>query len=113
MGAFASATDIRAKSTFVRIGRTFNVPFGCHWLVVAAAVLNLVASRRKQISQTQTASQAVASAAIVPAAASPIDVEAFFRHTYSGQLQVETERNVRAMIQSRPQENVRNSLSGL
>jgi len=75
-------------------------------LVVLAAVLNVAATRRHGVPQQVEISpiQAVASAAIKKAPTSPIDVDAFFQTSYSGQLQTETERNVRAMIESRPRE---------
>lgn len=73
-------------------------------LIVLAAVLNLLASRRPKFPQQGQSSpvQLVASAAARPTPPSPIDVDAFFLHSYSGQLQAETEKNVRAMVEGRP-----------
>lgn len=78
-------------------------------LLVAAGVFWIIGRYRgTHIRGQQQASTAqdVASSALAPAIASPtpspIDVDVFFRLAYSGQLQTETEGNIRAMIQSRP-----------
>jgi len=74
-------------------------------LVFSATGFFYFARHRSKTVQAQSARfttvQSVASAALAPVA-SPIDVNAFFAHAYSGQLQDEIEQNVRAMICSRP-----------
>jgi hypothetical protein len=77
-------------------------------LIVSAFAFLWLARSLRHTSGTQSvatpsagAAQAGASA-LTPPIPSPIDVDAFFRQSYSGQLQTETEGNVRAMIRSRP-----------
>jgi hypothetical protein len=84
--------------------------WGVWAILLAASVLAFLWLARSLRHQTGTqvavapstgAAQMVASAALAPPMRSPIDVEAFFRQSYMGQLQGEVEGNVRALIQSR------------
>lgn len=76
-------------------------------LLIAAGVLWITRGRKiaeaiPAPTQLQQATNQLTTNPVVPAPASPIDVKAFFLHGYAGQLQAETEKNVRAMIQSQP-----------
>jgi hypothetical protein len=64
--------------------------------------LRYTAATQIEATPGTSAAQMVASAALRPPMPSPIDVAAFFRESYSGQLQTEVEGNIRVMIQSRP-----------
>ena len=75
-------------------------------LAVSGVVFLWLAQSLRHISVNQSgqstgASQIIASAALTPPAPSPIDVAAFFRQSYGGQLQDDVEKNVKAMIQGR------------
>jgi hypothetical protein len=92
-----------ALKEFTAIPQIWITPI---WLLVSGALLGLlilVANRRpKNATQALSATggtQAVASSALSPP---KIDIELFFRQTYSGQLQAEVEGNVRTMIQNNP-----------
>jgi hypothetical protein len=72
------------------------------WLLLSAGIMAMLvwaSGRKKKVIQQATSAQIVATAA----PASPIDVDEFFRTTYNSPHQLETEQNVRAMIQSRPE----------
>ncbi len=71
-------------------------------LFALGAVLNFVAARRRGRPQNQAQDSATQIVAAKALTTSPIDVDAYFLHTYCGQLQAETEKNVQIMINSRP-----------
>jgi hypothetical protein len=113
LAALFEAADQGLKSSSRLAATAPNFVEGTLWhiapllLLIFAGVVWLIGSflpkEDSVISQTQNVSAQLAASAITPAATSPIDVDEFFRTNYSGQLQVETERNIRGMIQSRPQ----------
>jgi len=76
----------------------------CLWL--ATFIGNKLFIKRKKVPYQNMAEPSIASAVLNPAIPSPIqspiNTEQFFRFAYQGQLQTETEGNVRLMVQSRP-----------